>query len=1393
MNSSTITKKNNRKLLPWFNLFIFFLITLTTLVSCENCTKKGENKDLGSITNIEVDKSDLLDPARHFTLKLILEDDKKTVNLADYELVATITNGKGKLVYTIFEEADRTEKKEESSSIIRELAQFFKTAELGPDDNSNSQADIPFDIIPDPTVDQMTIQLELFKKTGDNKESKGTAKVAWKKGAAPVTKIDLINLKDVVGSDVATFKLKNESGAAIKPSEINLTIAGDNDVKFQFCQKDGTMIAQTATLKDILGNDNAIQVGQETGEIYFKFESDPSNKKSAIVTITAKHGTNSIQKQVQWTNTVATALELIDLQNLIGGQVGKFKLKNGSGSAIKPSEINLTIAGSDGVEFQFCQGDGTPIVNPATLQNILGNDNDIQVSQETGEIYLKFKKGSKSSKSAQVTVAVKKGTYTTTASATWNAANIMIDFASIDEKIKGTVPIINFTVKNSGNDKLEKNKFQIGIKRDNGNSASIKNAQDLKGGIYKFDLGNLEIDPQTTSAQQTIEIVPGTDKKATFTLQPLYNGSPVGTEKTVIWKEQDVELALTLTADKDKIHYKIENKGTDVAQGVTLTYKPEAGTTATLGTASPIAIADIAAPGIQEQDLAINWGGSTSGNFKFTLTHPTEGDQTQPVSVNAETPTIKVELADPTKVTFVDAEKTVKIKFTNTGTKDLDEAALKAVTFGYGKTTTAGTLCSHVKEDINNKNLWELLALKSGEVLGQGDAHAKIFDLTIENEGEAEVGFEHIKLNNSTEKGEIANITWEGTILNVSISSTTTKLEGDKSRTVEIQITNNSGFKLDQKQLEKLVLQCKKSLKGKLALKKIQDVENKTLWELLQEQLNGSFSVLDKDVNLDLAIDNEKAAEVEFKDIELKGSTSASVKIASITWEADLNVAISSTTIDLKGDANKIAQIKITNNSGVKLGEKQLEKLVLKYDKKGKGKLGTKAFTDVDQNNLWHLLGATPLKAGKSKILDLNINNEEAAEVAFTNIGIKGSTDNKKIASIKWKKEAEQLIEISTSDLHIGGNNKSIGIKFEKRLEIDSNKLKNLRIDYKITSGAFKTKKNDEVKDKKLLELLERGDLPKSISPDFTVDTGAEDVVEIKDIKVVDENGDAVSNTIPSIVWEKELKVSVLMQSQGGMDLQALKGVWNRQFTIQFTNQTRGPLSKEDLDKIKVKVAGLKNGAKLKNLTIEITENQNEKSLYELLGIKNDKMKLDRSLGEVTLVLDPGTDTPVDLQLTLEGVTNTEDTSLLVKWVAQPMKVKIVAPTGVDLTKLKGDDRQKVPLEITNESGFELNDLMLNYIEVVSTTIPTGGFIHFGMYNDQGTGIAIDREDNKINDNIRLYHLIVGDKKIPINGKKTIYLYINPAGKDKVNATLELKGSEVAEKDRKVEIKWEES
>jgi len=79
------------------------------------------------------------------------------------------------------------------------------------------------------------------------------------------------------------------------------------------------------------------------------------------------------------------------------------------------------------------------------------------------------------------------------------------------------------------------------------------------------------------------------------------------------------------------------------------------------------------------------------------------------------------------------------------------------------------------------------------------------------------------------------------------------------------------------------------------------------------------------------------------------------------------------------------------------------------------------------------------------------------------------------------------------------------------------------------------------------------------------------------------------------------------------------------------------------------------------------------------------------------------------------------------------------------------------------------------------------------MYNDQGTGIAIDREDNKINDNIRLYHLIVGDKKIPINGKKTIYLYINPAGKDKVNATLELKGSEVAEKDRKVEIKWEES
>ncbi|MHB9147380.1 MAG: hypothetical protein ACYC2U_02965, partial [Candidatus Amoebophilus sp.] len=637
MSLSKITKRN-KDLLFLKKLFVYFISILSFTTSCKDCTGntgKDGNKKFGGINNIAVDKHNLEGPNRKFILRLLLEDGNKAVNLSEYELVCMIKNGK--LEYTIFQGNSNVEKKEQESSVTQELTQFFKTSVLDFNDINNNMVNIPFTILPaDPSIGQVTVTIELFKKNGKNRESIGKEKVEWRESVAPAGEIKLVGINDFVGNEIAKFKLKNETKSAIKPNEIKLTIVANNDA-----------------------------------------------------------------------------------------------------------------------EFRFCKHDGTPITNPVSLKEILDNDNEILVGQETEEIFLKLK-DAKTHKLSKLTILVKKDNYSNAESVNWAKENVQLDFATIDNKVKGITPKINFMVKNIGTHNSEKNKLKLRIKRTSLGVASIKNAIDKTGGVYEVDFKDLEVASQTTSDNQTIEIVPGTDKKAVFTFKLIYDGVEVGTEKTVIWKEQDVDLILTLAADKEKIHYIIQNNGTDIAKGVTLEYLPEAGTVATLSITSPISIADIVGDGeIQEQDLQINWGGSTNGTFKFTLSHSIEGVQEQSISVNTQTSAIKMELKDDKKVGFKNNERTLKFKFTNMGTNKLDEAALKSVTFVY--TTSHGKLMKGT-QDVKGKNLWELLETE----LEVGDKKARSLDFTIDNDGAAEVEFTKIKLNNSTYTDEIASIKWAG-------------------------------------------------------------------------------------------------------------------------------------------------------------------------------------------------------------------------------------------------------------------------------------------------------------------------------------------------------------------------------------------------------------------------------------------------------------------------------------------------------------------------------------------------------------------------------------------------------------------------------------------------------
>ncbi|MHB9148366.1 MAG: hypothetical protein ACYC2U_08420, partial [Candidatus Amoebophilus sp.] len=622
--------------------------------------------------------------------------------------------------------------------------------------------------------------------------------------------------------------------------------------------------------------------------------------------------------------------------------------------------------------------------------------------------------------------------------------------------------------------------------------------------------------------------------------------------------------------------------------------------------------------------------------------------------------------------------------------------------------------------------------------------------------------------------------------LNVGMTSGTLSLKGDTNKTAQITFINNSGFKLGQDQLKKIRLVYTTS-HGKLT-KGTQDVKGKNLWELLETELEVGDK---KDKSLDFTIDNDGAAEVEFTKIKLNNSTYTD-EIASIKWAGDLNVGMTSGTLSLKGDTNKTAQITFINNSGFKLGQDQLKKISLVYTT-SHGKL-TKGMQDVNGKNLWELLG-TELEVGnkKDKSLDFTIDNDGAAEVEFTQIKLNNSTYTSEIASIKWEKVAEQLlIHIDTKDLRIGRNNKEIRVGFRIKRDYDREKLKNLKLAYTITGGALKQGRS-EVENKSLWDVL-GGDSVSSKHIVFNIEiSGDPDSIELRDIQVVDENKNVVSNTIRKILWQKNIDIKMFMQPESGQNPQQLKGRWNTQFNIQFVNQTGLALTKEDLQHIKAKVEGITGDIKLRTINTEISH---EVSLWDLLNIANERYKIEN--GEtrmVNLFLDPGKqNADVNLKLTLEGVTNTDYTSLGVNWIDQPIKVKIAPATGVDLTALKGNDDLKVPVDITNESEFDFNAEILQLVKI-HLGITNGSFIHFGIFDESAIDKSMPRDNNKIeNQNTSLYDLLEKEN-LPAGRSKRVYLLLMPnKNSQEVNAILELDGSKSEkEEDRKVAIKWSKS
>jgi hypothetical protein len=157
-------------------------------------------------------------------------------------------------------------------------------------------------------------------------------------------------------------------------------------------------------------------------------------------------------------------------------------------------------------------------------------------------------------------------------------AVVLVFYDETELKLKGrTNNQIKFRIENNKG-KSEKNKLKLQATRTKGKAAVIPRAKKVGEGIYEVELFGIELNPGDWSQEQTLEIDPGKDVEAAFSLQLIYDGDEVGNTKQVSWQE-DVQLVLQqLNYFKDAsggvIIYQVSKIGTDIPnQKLVLKYK----------------------------------------------------------------------------------------------------------------------------------------------------------------------------------------------------------------------------------------------------------------------------------------------------------------------------------------------------------------------------------------------------------------------------------------------------------------------------------------------------------------------------------------------------------------------------------------------------------------------------------------------------------------------------------------------------------------------------------------------------------------------------------------------------------------------------------------------------
>ena len=699
--------------------------------------------------------------------------------------------------------------------------------------------------------------------------------------------------------------------------------------------------------------------------------------------------------------------------------------------------------------------------------------------------------------------------------------------------------------------------------------------------------------------------------------------------------------------------------------------------------------------------------------------------------------------------------KRLTLQLQNHSDMVLTETALKNIKLVYN---TSGGKLLHAKIDIQGKNMWELLGRKINKKA------IKKLELEVDSVGSSQVEFKDIRLEGDVIKQIIPSITWQNKI-DIAINTSTPLLQGLDKRQAILRFTNNSGVVLQEKDLQAISIQYR-AINGKLCTTDNVDIQNQNMVTLLGNKLG-----IKETKEVIVYIDNESLYQVLFQDITLQGSSATNITIPSISWQNDLQVGISSTTLLLNGMNNKEAILKIKNNSGTILKKEVLHSLKIDYVVKGEGSLDKNGI-DIRKQALGDLL-EQGLAIGEAIELKVAINSPKNTVVTYQNISLVGSTDITKIDSITWCNDKEVYLVMAIPQALLAGvENRHVVLKIKNtnNFEVGKEELEKIYLNYTaIREIGQLTNRGKNIRNRNLWQLLQQViPIGKEVDLVTDIDNAQHYQVMFKDIELL---GIKNRTNIPSLIWHADnLDVAI---SSTTLDLH---GPNYKKATINIKNNTGFIMDASICEQVFIRYVAKEGKMKTAN-GIDINGQSLQNMLDSKIGI-GEEMELEVSIDN------EGRPIVEFSNIHLEGSISKSSINTI-QWRDTGIYASIGSKR--DCKNLRGEEGKALKIRFSNQSTLSLEQEQLEKLQIQLQNLTPGATVHIKRVRKK------IKNEQLLNDTT-LQDILNSHKKQGYNydikprGYRNIELEIKPGNNQEVSFDLVLLGT--SHTSNKIQVVW---